>query len=402
MHVAVIGGGIVGTAIAATLQKHHPFTTQVTIIDDKRPHQTSYAGQGYLWSIHRCCTSNDSIGVGDDDDTSDGADGKGIKKSSLEYSINAKQAWIELLGEEKSHSLLQKRGSLLIAPSSSQEQLLQYYDIATQTIPGGGKNLKFLSDASTCCNVLLPTICGIHYQGDDYTCTPPHLINALMEKYSDIKFECRTVTSLEIEKKKYDCIICCTGPWVNELKNNLGVKPIRGILVELEPGISTNRDLDKSYVPMMEFGYGSMGMHFTLSPRQGNWLLGASREEVSFSLENLDDVVESLILRSKEFICEDTLGPIRSRKIGFRPAYIPQKEDEKRLEPFQILHDDDNIVYCYGFEGKINTNYVDMAILYWIIIPHPSVWFTKIYHRSRSLICCTCSKRSDENTLSGR
>ncbi len=99
--------------------------------------------------------------------------------------------------------------------------------MAKQSLPGGGTNLKFLSDASTYCKVLLPTICGIHYQGDDYTCTPPHLINALMEKYYDIKFECRTVTSLEIEKKKFDCIICCTGPWINELKSNIGgVKPI--------------------------------------------------------------------------------------------------------------------------------------------------------------------------------
>ncbi len=133
----------------------------------------------------------------------------------------------------------------------------------------------------------------------------------------------------------------------------------------MEPGITINSDMDKSYVPMMEFGYGSLGMHFTLSPRQGIWLLGSSREEVSFSLQNLDDVVESLILRSKEFMRLDTLGPIRSRKIGFRPANIPQKDDEKWLEPFQMLHDDDdNIVYCYGFEGKINTNHVDMALLY--------------------------------------
>ena len=54
MRVGVIGGGIVGSAIAATIKKYHP-AAKVTIIDDKRPFQTSQAGQGYLWDkpLHR-------------------------------------------------------------------------------------------------------------------------------------------------------------------------------------------------------------------------------------------------------------------------------------------------------------------------------------------------------------
>jgi glycine/D-amino acid oxidase-like deaminating enzyme len=376
MRVGVIGGGIVGSAIAATIKKYQygyqPVATatripnnnvEVTIIDDKRKHQTSQAGQGYLWSIHRCPTST-STDTDTDTDT-----------SFLEYSIKAKEAWVRLLnagGNDKADLLLEKRGSLLVAPSSSREELLAYFDIAkdllgitTSACSGvsetttSNSNIQFLSDASSCNKILLPSVCGIQYTGNDYTCSPPAMIHALMEMY-DIKHEYRTVDNLEIEKEKYDCVICTTGPWMNELKHDAGVKPIRGVLVELSPGSSPAIiEDDDCMIPMMEFGYGSLGTHFTLSSRENSWLLGASREDVSFSTDGIDEVVTKLIRRSHEFVHKETfLGCNYSKKIGFRPSlqqHILSKSDETHSQdrydhPFQIK-DENDVIFCYGFEG---------------------------------------------------
>ena len=97
MRVGIIGNGIVGTAIAATLVKHRP-SLEIKLIDDGRPRKTSQAGQGYLFSIHRF---DDTVG--------------------LETSVMAKSAWIDLLDENcrrnEEDRLLQKSGSLLIAPN---------------------------------------------------------------------------------------------------------------------------------------------------------------------------------------------------------------------------------------------------------------------------------------------
>ena len=357
MRVGVIGGGIVGSAIAATIKRYHPTTTKVTIIDDKhkRPHQTSQAGQGYLWSIHRCVDINAANANGPHENVSS-------MPSSLEYSLEAKEAWLQLLGD-CAESLLQKRGSLLVAPSSSKEQLEDYHEIVRHLL--GSTDVTFLPDASTCNPVLLPSVCGIYYKGNDYTCNPPLLIDALMEMY-DIDLEYRTVTveSLKEVKENFDCVICCTGPWIKELNHNLNVEPVRGVLMQLSPGsrtkknannymgVDTDTDIDQ-YIPMMEFGYGSLGIHFTLSPRNGLWLLGASREEVDFSTDGLEDIMKKLVDRSHQFVHSDTFGPIHSSKIGFRPAHYDYNDTTKKDKiPFQIKCEDD-VIFCYGFEGEI-------------------------------------------------
>ena len=91
---------------------------------------------------------------------------------------------------------------------------------------------------------------------------------------------------------------------------------------------------------------------FTTS-RGGNWLLGASREEVSFSTDGVDSVIEKLITRSKEYLRDGVLGEINSSKIGFRP-FCAEKEDSANgngNSPFRIKCED-NVIFCYGFEGE--------------------------------------------------
>eukprot|EP00551_Chaetoceros_affinis_P010836 CAMPEP_0203681856 /NCGR_PEP_ID=MMETSP0090-20130426/43920_1 /ASSEMBLY_ACC=CAM_ASM_001088 /TAXON_ID=426623 /ORGANISM="Chaetoceros affinis, Strain CCMP159" /LENGTH=84 /DNA_ID=CAMNT_0050550511 /DNA_START=15 /DNA_END=266 /DNA_ORIENTATION=- len=84
MRVGIVGGGIVGSAIAATIKKYSP-SIMVSIIDDKRPNQTSQAGQGYLWSIHRCSKNDRNHN-----------DLSRRQSTSLEYSMEAKEQWIQL------------------------------------------------------------------------------------------------------------------------------------------------------------------------------------------------------------------------------------------------------------------------------------------------------------------
>ena len=110
-------------------------------------------------------------------------------------------------------------------------------------------------------------------------------------------------------------MICCAGPWINDLED-VGVEPVRGLVLLEEAQIqmgNVNVDSDasskrgttngKEYIdklekdmklvvvlPVMKFGYGTEGIHFTLSSRDDRLLIGASREEVGFSSDGLDNV----------------------------------------------------------------------------------------------------------------
>lgn len=253
MKIGVIGDGIIGTAVAASILKFHR-TAQVTLIDDGRPYKTSQAGQGYLWSIHRY---DDEIG--------------------FQTSLLAKEAWKELLGDDEP---LEKKGSLLISPKNENE-LRQYFERAKVGI----EELKFVDDAATMNQALKSDeFYGVYFP-DDYTCTPPELIEILKERY-DLKLEKRSVRCLEdeIQESKVDYLIVCAGPWINELKD-VGVEPIRGVLLEVDSGKDIDSNSFTNDVPVMEYGYGGSGIHFTLSCRNGKYLVGASREDVGFQLK---------------------------------------------------------------------------------------------------------------------
>jgi len=242
MKIGIVGGGIVGTAIAATLKKysllvqrdHSLFDVSISIIDDRRPHQTSQAGQGYLWSIHRC---ND--------------------EDEVRRSFEAKTAWKELLENCVGgvDNLLEERGSLLIAPSNKYSEVLREYRNLGNKLDSFQAQIEFIQDASAL-NPFLKAdrYCGLYYPSD-LVCVPTDIIQALRDTY-DIHEERRRVTCLQLEKETYDIVVCCTGPWIKELCD-VTVVPIRGILLHVFPGeaISNVESMKKS-IPTMEWGYG--------------------------------------------------------------------------------------------------------------------------------------------------
>ena len=411
MKIGIIGGGIIGTTIAATLQKHvhEGFSLNITLIDDshQRKHQTSQAGQGYLWSIHR-------------------------SKDDLVQSLLAKRAWFDLLSidqnllqlsahgtnkdknycsrEEKMNEgrhLLDElfdpdqRGSLLIASTPEQKKLLlKHYETSALGKCGTREIQYFPSLLSTSCHfpwnihytkkLLRPGISALYYP-HDYTCSPPHLMKYLLSHYNSVNLEKRTVTSLEEEQKRFDLVICCTGPWMKELCPEVRISPVRGILIMFDKQ-DENCDYDHSnhtdcpLPPMMEIGYGSMGYHFTLSSRKNSdyavpnnksdksqnlherqktsWLLGASREYVDFDIspKKIEMVEKKLMEHAEQFILpnqvfgRDSSGII-DKRIGFRASIITtaddvvqNKSDEKIR--YVVEKKDDNLILAYGFEGQ--------------------------------------------------
>lgn len=318
MKVGVIGDGIIGTAVAASIVKFHR-TAQVTLIDDGRPYKTSQAGQGYLWSIHRY---DDKIG--------------------FQTSLLAKDAWKELLGDDE---LLERKGSLLISPKGENE-LKQYFERAKLGI----KELEFVDDAATMNQALKSDeFYGVYFP-DDYTCTPPALIDFLKERY-DLKLDKRTVLCLEdeLQQSKVDYLIVCAGPWINELKD-VGVQPVRGVLLEVNNGKDIDMDSFNNDVPIMEYGYGGSGVHFTLSFR-GKYLVGASREFVGFSTDNLDQIEDSILEHAKGFLKDDALAQTCNRRIGYRPFCMDQRNFNRKYFVTQ-LETDKRIILVYGFEGQ--------------------------------------------------
>lgn len=318
----MIGNGIVGTAVAATFKKYLSCENTVTIIDDKRPNQTSSAGQGYLWSIHR----------GNDPD-------------ELRVSNEAKDAWKALLEDVQRHPLdskeplLYESGSLLIAPKKISSELEAYHDIANPLL---NYELNYVPDVSKINKFVRNGICGLYYPRD-LICNPSALIDALMNTY-DIQVENRTVQDLDKERQNFDVLICCAGPWINDLCN-VDVVPIRGILLQSIASTTT------SMIPMMELGYGGHGYHFTLSCRGNNWLIGASREDVDFSLSDVDNISDKLLSHALEFVKPNTIGQIVKKTVGFRPAIKSNAGCDKRV-PYVVEKRNDNLVLCYGFEGQ--------------------------------------------------
>mmetsp|Transcript_29048 Transcript_29048/g.78613 ORF Transcript_29048/g.78613 Transcript_29048/m.78613 type:complete len:395 (+) Transcript_29048:195-1379(+) len=375
MRVGIIGNGIVGTAIAATLAKHRP-SVEVILIDDGRPHKTSEAGQGYLFSIHRF---DDPVG--------------------LETSVMARRAWRDLLmceeeeeedNDDNHEPLLQNTGSLLIAPHRDTELLRDYYQRARDSphLPG----LEYLPDAVERNELLKPgTFRGLFFPGD-CTCNPPRLIDRLQTRFglatdhrtvTDLRAELRSVaaadSSVEGEEEEeekddddddnyysnarlFDCVICCAGPWINELED-VGVEPVRGLLLEAAVGDDCCCDNSSSKgsepVPVMEYGYGTEGIHFTLSSRGGALLVGASREGVGFSTGDLEDLEEAILKHANRFVVEGAIGPVARRRLGFRPACNTddngaalRSTERKRNYRIQTSAIDERIILVYGFEGQ--------------------------------------------------
>ena len=391
MRIGVIGGGIIGTTIAATLQKHFqnsPSTVNITLIDDsdQRKYQTSQAGQGYLWSIHR-------------------------KDDDLTQSLLAKQAWFDLLlfnpsgGNDDCTEHLKnrlfdpkQRGSLLIAATDEQkEALIHHYEtsplgkygtnemhyipsLTTPTSSSSGNisndsanNLPFPWDSAYASKILQPNLSALYYP-HDYTCTPPELIKYLLETYKEIVVDKRTVGSLEQERSLFDLVVCCTGPWIKELYPDAEITPVRGLLLvcdknskenyqhhdlNVDDNITSNDNNSRTneILPIMEIGYGSMGYHFTLSTRKSKnkstWLLGASRENVDFdtSPKSIESVTRNLLKHSKTFIRRPTelFGIVEETRIGFRPSPNP-KNTNKRGYTIERKYND--LILAYGFEGQ--------------------------------------------------
>ena len=315
MKIGIIGGGIVGTTIAASLKKCFQEKVHVSIVDDGRPYQTSQAGQGYLWSIHRCDNHED-----------------------FQKSIEAKISWFNLLDSiPGGEDLLERKGSLLIADHSSKEELLAYLDRSNDNFDG---QLRYYPNASLVNNILKPSVCGLYFPGD-YVCKPALIIDSLKASFS-IETEIRTVEALETEAEKYDLVICSPGPWMNDLRD-VGMKPIRGVLLHAFHTVDETEF--ESFVPMMEWGYGIPGVHFTLSNRDNLWLIGASREDVGFSLENIDEISDCMIKHGKKFLKDGVIGSISHQTIGYRPS-------QKQKGPPYIIEKDDKLILCYGFEGQ--------------------------------------------------
>ncbi len=350
MKVGIIGDGIIGTAVAATLVKNRP-SVEVTLIDDARPNKTSRAGQGYLWSVHRF---DDTVG--------------------LKTSMMAKRAWIDLLNDEDvsevgldcgldpssgiGRQLLQRSGSLLFSPNED-EGLRGYYQRikcgcgSSETI---AQDLEFLPDASIYNNLLRPGMFYGLYYPDDYTCNPPQIMEYLKGKFH-LQTEQRTVTNLKEEltrsasSSNFDYLICCAGPWINELES-VDVHPLRGLLLEAQIGETNNLGIgDPKFVPLMEYGYGTEGVHFTLSSRDDSLLIGASREAVEFSLDGLDGVQEKILQHANKFMIPGSISTITERRLGFRPACADHDSGKDRKYWIKRSETDKRIILVYGFEG---------------------------------------------------
>jgi glycine/D-amino acid oxidase-like deaminating enzyme len=331
MKIGVIGNGIVGTAVAATFKKYLSCQNTVTIIDDKRPNQTSLAGQGYLWSIHRCHNPEE-----------------------LQLSNEAKDAWKALLEDVQYHHhdddpldfqpLLHESGSLLIAPQEFSSELKEYQKVANLLL---NNELEYIPDVSMINKFVSKGICGLYYPRD-LICNPSALVEALMNTY-DIQVEHRTVQDLNQERQNFDVLICCAGPWINHLCN-VEVVPIRGILLHTSPE-EPIASATTPMVPMMEWGYGSQGYHFTLSFRGKNWLIGASREDIGFSLTDVDNVSETLLSHALQFVEPKSIGQVDKKTVGFRPALKTNFINGKRV-PYVVEKKNDNLILCYGFEGQ--------------------------------------------------
>lgn len=327
MKIGIIGNGIVGTAVAATLKKHLLYPNSVTIIDDQRPHQTSLAGQGYLWSIHRCKNPDE-----------------------FRLSEEAKSDWMQLVNDVDNRnddsSLFRQCGSLLIAPESFASDLKEYMEKAKLSLD---IDLEFIPDVSTINNFMQKGICGLHYK-NDIVCDPSALIRYLMRTY-DIPVEHRTVTSLEDELLNFDVLICCAGPWINDLCD-VGVIPIRGILLHADPSDTTLISSPSEMVPMMEWGYGSQGYHFTLSSREHCWLIGASRENIGFDLSNIDGASDQLISHAYQFIKPGVIRSVNKKTVGFRPSLQTDQLYLQKKRAYVVEEKNDNLILCYGFEGQ--------------------------------------------------
>jgi len=174
---------------------------------------------------------------------------------------------------------------------------------------------------------------------------------------------------------KFDCVICCAGPWINDLED-VNVKPVRGLLLEVDvsdafmtaasspsplPSSSTKDrieavgeilETDSQLVPVMEFGYGTEGIHFTLSSRDGALLIGASREGVGFSTTDLDDLEEAIIQHANKFMVPGGIGTITKRRLGFRPACFDKNPGNGRKYWMKRSVFDERIILVYGFEGQ--------------------------------------------------
>lgn len=319
MKFGIIGNGIVGSTIAASIRIHQPGSS-VTLIDDNRPFKTSEAGQGYLWSAHRY---DDKIG--------------------FKTSILAKKSWVDLLGSD-GKKLLKPDGSLLIS-SNEDDDLIQYFERASEEM----SSLELLEDASKMNKILRPEkFYGLYYP-EDFTCVPPQLIQHLKQKFHLVTEE-RTVENLDLEccNSEFDYLICCAGPWINELQN-VSVEPIRGILLEAEV---ENKDLLENLTPTMEFGYGGPGVHFTLSSRNDKLLIGASRESVGFSMNGIDEAEGKVIEHAKKFLGHNTRLKTTNRRIGFRPLCSNPNVGDRKYWIKKKHSEYGRIILVYGFEGE--------------------------------------------------
>lgn len=258
----------------------------------------------------------------------------------LQRSLLAQQSWLALIpNEDHSYLFDTNRGSLLIGKKAQREELMKYFWRSKNKL----KDLSWVESVKSEYNSFIQDgICGIHYP-HDFTCSPTKIISYL-QKRERIRFECRSV--LDLSKEMWDLIVCCTGPWISELEPRLNVKPVRGVLLQAPCSPESIE-----YTPMMEYGYGTPGVHFTLSFRQDDnqkclALLGASRREIGFSLDDLESDAEAIVAHAQDFVEADChVLDFTTKTIGFRPA-VPGS-----AEPYQIDVRDD-IIFVYGFEGQ--------------------------------------------------
>ena len=276
-----------------------------------------------------------------------------VGNPDFQKSLQAQQAWIHLIREHHNDKLFeQKRGSLLISTpldEQGRDKLFQYYDEQARFhLP----DVKWVESVQSAYNSFVrPSISGMYYP-HDIMCTPTKIIRYFMDLFANnnnVSIEHRTVVDLHSEQKLYDVVICCAGPWVKSLKDDVPVKPIRGILLKTE----CNFGNAKPFIPMMEYGYGEPGVHFTLSFRDNMCLFGASREDVGFSTENLEELQCDVLNHAQKFLLPESgvIGPILERTVGYRPALIAQADDGDNSVPYRI-EKQGNLVLLYGFEGQ--------------------------------------------------